>query len=122
MVEKVAATTDTVPTATGTQEKPFVSEKVWTCPSCLAVNPASATKCGGCGDAHDPKKTPIRDTVAATCPNCLGARPFVPAHGDDPEQYYGDCPHCHQDSIDANLGKKKLESGDKSEWGKGAPH
>ena len=123
MVEKVGAT-DEVPGGAGTEEKtPFKAEKVWTCPSCSTVNPASAGACSGCGGKRPTDETTYdQDTQPATCPNCLGERPFAPGWGDSPEQYYGECPHCHQDANEANAAKKKLESGDASEWGKGARH
>jgi hypothetical protein len=119
-------------TGTGTQEK-FVSQKVWVCPSCDSVNPATSTKCSGCGDK---KETPLTDTEAATCPNCNEDRPFIAAHGggvikqnDDGtlvkeksigETYAGDCPHCQQTSVEANEALAKLKKGDSGQWGKGA--
>ena len=131
MVEKL---TDTAAATATTTTVPFVSRKVKKCPSCDTINPGDATRCSGCGDAlHGP----ALDTVAATCPSCLGERPFVPAgpavgyersdgttgvSTETGEGYDGDCPHCHQSAYDAGAALEKLKKGDSSSWGKGAAH
>lgn len=132
MAEKVVAEQDSA--ASATSGPLFASERLNVCPSCDTANPGGATRCSNCGGSEFPHG-PIA-TVPATCPNCLGDRPFVPGQpsvgytkadgtaavsAPIDERYHGDCPHCSQTAAEAQSELKKLRGGDSSTWGKGAP-
>ena len=123
MVEKVEGVVEDGP-AHAADAHPFTSENVQACNSCLAANPVTATRCGGCGQELTPKDSFTVATVPATCPHCAGDRPMLPKQdqngfetGMPKDSYHGNCPHCGQTPGSADAAKAALEKGQFPEWG-----